>query len=82
MEPGDDVATRQMRLCEILNTEEELLERQKKVIMCCVNSVFINETVDDLPTDYFCETCVIHTNQIGFEFEKLNVLLRRYFWSL
>ena len=77
LEQGDDVATRQMRLCEILNTEEELLERQSKVIMCSVNSVFINEKADDLPTDYFCEACVIHTNQIGFEFEKLNVLLRR-----
>ena len=27
--------------------------------------------------DYFCKACIIHKNQIGLEFEKLNVLLRR-----
>ena len=77
LEPDEEEEIKNMRLGEIFRTEITVLWRQRRVLRCCLTTVFIDKNADDLPTDYFCESCIIHINRIGFEFEKLNVLLRR-----
>ena len=45
-------------------------EEEETKIMRLGEIVFIDKNADDLPMDYFCESCIIHINRIGFEFEK------------